>query len=1397
MPKLTRHSRGYFIASLLLALLVSPRIPAYAGSPAAVVKQYSSARAASSVTGDDTAIPRRPGKAPDKAVSVTTGSSVDIGNGTYTFSETDLRVPARAIPIELSRTYRSNQVMKGADESSWHFATPLDSPLGHGWYSPWFVRIGTDGTFVDGEGNFTIFARDANGAFLPNASTGQTLVKTVTGFELRKRGDNTLVFDADGWLRQIRDNGGNTVTLNYGGNGKLATVTDVMGRTVLTFTYNARGRVATVTDIASRTVTYDYDAIDNLAKASLTMPGGSPITLGAYNYDLTDYGKLPMKCYYVDEYKNGVRYSVTKCLTEQLKPEDQFGSYCRSREWYVGGVRYTETTCYAPQYVNNYHGMTGKTNAAGESYTVGYQPKWRNKGIVRSITDPSGRTMNFDYAFTTGVFTYTDYDGRKYKKILNDTGQLVYQAELVATATGATEQLVKKIDYLDGRNEVTTDAAGIRTTEQKDEWGNVIRRIDGEGNEWRYTYTPEGKIMSATDPLGTITRYEYNAAGSRTKETLAAGTPDESATTYTYDQYNQLASTTRGDTATLYSYDVAGNLSEIKDPLGNSTTMTCDLAGNLLTRTVPLIGATTYENFDYKGNPGKVTDPNGTVVTYTYDLMGRVLTVTNSADGGVTSYAYVTTGTGSCPSCGSSGAGSGKIAAMVLPERNRIDYAYDNAGNLARITDNDGNYISYTYDNRGNKIKEEIKDAAGVLQKTLSYTYDAINRQKQTINPDSSLTETGYDKNGNKISLKNPNGNSTTYGYDKANRLVKVTQPGNVVTAYTYDRRNNLTKVTDANGNTTTYEYDKLNRLMKTTSPDTGITTYTYDGNGNLKTKTDAKGVVATYTYDAANRLTKISFPDPVDNVSYAYDTCVNGKGRLCNMTDPSGTTAYEYTKKGQLAKETKVIDGQTFITEYGYDKNGNNTTMKYASGRVVTYTYANDKVSGILNNGTPIANNIIYKPFGGLTTLIYGNGIQQTNIYDQQYRIASIVAGNVQNLSYTYDGNGNITGISDNQDSTKSKTYGYDAIDRLTQAQGPWGNLAYTYDGVGNRLTETTQTGTTTYSYKPNTNQLITVAGEKNYAFGFDANGNTAIENSKTYNYNQNQRLIKVTELITRQNEQGAQIQETVTKGEYVYNGFALRAKKTVNGQAMHFMFDQQRKLIKEVGASSSDYIYLNNNPYAKIENSTIYFIHTDRLGTPHIMTNSSKQIAWEIQGMPFGETISISSNMIANSIRFPGQYYESETGLNQNWFREFNISFGRYLQVDPIVTNFMYDNKFYFIAPILLSEPRKFSNYAYVQNNPISHIDPEGLYSAQKPGCDGIPNILETRCIRKCCDHHDKCFEAYKCSVNSWAPRNCEPKECKYCNLGAVVCIGTCFVNNNGPIFGGPPVTSPWYGI
>ena len=303
------------------------------------------------------------------------------------------------------------------------------------------------------------------------------------------------------------------------------------------------------------------------------------------------------------------------------------------------------------------------------------------------------------------------------------------------------------------------------------------------------------------------------------------------------------------------------------------------------------------------------------------------------------------------------------------------------------------------------------------------------------------------------------------------------------------------------------------------------------------------------------------------------------------------------------------------------------------------------------------VASSVAHKPFGGIASMTYGNGLNRTVSYDQQYRISSITTGAVQNLPYSHDANGNITGITNSLNPTKNKTFGYDALDRLTGGAGPWGTLSWTYDGVGNRQTQVENGATSTYAYESGTNKLTGVTGATPLSFTLDQNGNTTSENAKTFTYNQNNRLIKATESGT-------------TKGEYTYNASGQRATKTAGGTTTVYHHDQSGNLIAETtsaGATVAEYIWLESQPLAKIDPGGTRHIHTDHLGTPQVMTSSTGAIVWQIESKPFGETVSLTGTALLN-LRFPGQYYDGETGLHQNWFRDYMPKVGRYIEADPL---------------------------------------------------------------------------------------------------------------------------------
>ena len=120
------------------------------------------------------------------------------------------------------------------------------------------------------------------------------------------------------------------------------------------------------------------------------------------------------------------------------------------------------------------------------------------------------------------------------------------------------------------------------------------------------------------------------------------------------------------------------------------------------------------------------------------------------------------------------------------------------------------------------------------------------------------------------------------------------------------------------------------------------------------------------------------------------------------------------------------------------------------------------------------------------------------------------------------------------------------------------------------------------------------------------------------------------------------------------------------------------------------------------------VYYIYADHLNTPRQVVNQHNQVVWEWrQDDPFGNNVPVNANGFVFNLRLPGQYFDQETGLHYNYYRDYDPLTGRYVQFDPVG-----------LAGGL-------NGYAYVGGNPISYTDPKGLVAQAIPGVAAIGGL------------------------------------------------------------------------
>jgi RHS repeat-associated protein len=266
----------------------------------------------------------------------------------------------------------------------------------------------------------------------------------------------------------------------------------------------------------------------------------------------------------------------------------------------------------------------------------------------------------------------------------------------------------------------------------------------------------------------------------------------------------------------------------------------------------------------------------------------------------------------------------------------------------------------------------------------------------------------------------------------------------------------------------------------------------------------------------------------------------------------------------------------------------------------------------------------------------------------------------------------------------------------------------------------------------------------EEIVTYTYDDNGRITSDGSRTFVYNQHNRLVKV--------KQG----ETVI-AEYAYNDFNQRIKKVVSGTTTYYHYNLPGNMIAESsgdGTPLRDYIYLNGERIAmKIygEQEGFYYFINDHLGTPQQVIDSEGAVVWKAAYLPFGEA-QILVETVVNNFRFPGQYFDSETGLHYNWHRYYDPKTGRYFAPDPIWLD----------GGINL--------YGYVEGNPINKFDPKGL-DIYDDAYDGIVEGQGPWTEPLVPDPDAECPKRKACKSKAFG-------FLKKCNLAVTALQGTCIV-------------------
>jgi RHS repeat-associated protein len=782
---------------------------------------------------------------------------------------------------------------------------------------------------------------------------------------------------------------------------------------------------------------------------------------------------------------------------------------------------------------------------------------------------------------------------------------------------------------------------------------------------WHYRYDGQGRLLAATQPGGLPARFEYDQAGRLVSRVM----PDGSRVVTVQDSEGRTSAEARfadGDLAPAralgavgYAYDQAGRLESLSDIAGRR-------------------GRSEYTS---QGQVAELSNALGAATRFEYDENGMLTVRTNAAN---------------------------------TPDAASVRLAYDAHGSAVKITDANGVATERRYDDFGRKVME--------------------------ANTDRGVTLFMYDQAGHVLARIDDSLSATRYRYDHAGRLVALGR----------DQQTDLVR----------YRYEGW-RLAETTS-----------ASGGKEQRTLER---TSYVYDAFGQILREQrwLANPEDKAGQGLNFVTGSKydeaGRLLAQTLPDGhQLGYRYAAGGQLREV--LFDGKAVVGEIEQTLAGGLRAYTMANGVRQQFSVdAHGRVAGLsaVTQGAAAPQGWLARAaswFGSPSAAGPRTVYRQVNHYDEAQRLVGIERERA--------------GLAGQPSAARKERYGYDALDRLTRVeQGDGAVTRFAYDPGGNRTSQTTsldaprvirtalaaphdaqETGTRQYIYQAGSNRLVgqtdaAVAGATQqgvsawlyHATGVPmvqfAGGSSPLrpaadllrEPRRRIEYNSARRPVAV---------YGAQQQALV---RYYYNSQGERIAKTVftagaggvrTPQTTYSLYRGQR-LAAEADAQgriTAHYVYLNGKPVAKIElapndgvlhrawrvmatlngligpagpdpsdsEASIYAIHGDHLGTPQAVTDSAQRVVWQASTTPFGQARVLHAAGGAKgrpfemNLRLPGQVYDAETGLNHNYYRDYDPQLGRYTTPDP------------------MGIEGGMNPYLYVGANPLSNVDPLGLYQS-----------------------------------------------------------------------------------
>nr|WP_200985154.1 RHS repeat-associated core domain-containing protein [Rhizobium rhizogenes]QCL10057.1 RHS repeat-associated core domain protein [Rhizobium rhizogenes] len=946
----------------------------------------------------------------------------------------------------------------------------------------------------------------------------------------------------------------------------------------------------------------------------------------------------------------------------------------------------------------------------GNTATLHYDSQKR----LTSITDAVGRDTTFSYDVPGRpllVSKITDPFGRSATLAYDDQGRLISITDIIGLTSSFTydaNSLINSLTTPYGTTRFSYTAPGTTSSPRFVQVTDPLGKKERE--EWLEPAPIPDSDPTATVPVGmplplTNGYLTYRNSFHWDKSAyVAAGCTDTGGCDYTKARVRHFVhmpgSSIKGTAIESEKYPLENRVwytypgqSGSTGTLYGGTYNKPTAIGRVLDDGTSQISTYAY---DSNGNLTQATDPSGRITYYAYTDGIDVAAVSQASEFGTRStlaqYIYnkqhrpifYTDAAGRTSTIEYNAAAQMTSFTDALGEK--TTYHYDANANLASVTNaNDATAASYTYD--GFARVRTYTDSEGWA---VTFDYDAADRITRITYPDGTSARYTYQRL-ELISYQDREGRLWQYQYDANRRLIGVVDPLRQTTKLGYDPAGNLVSLTDPKGNVTSWAYDVQDRQASKTYADNTTVTYTYENTtSRLKSVLDALGQTKQYSYAIDNSLIGLLYlnaVNPTPNVSLTYDPYYV---RMASMTDGAGATTYTYNPSyvdgaQQLARECFTATGATGCSHtiaYGYDALGRPASRQISGSGAETFQY--DAISRVINHSSDL----------GAFQLTYIGQTPQLAVR-QLLPATSSLKTTWSYLDNTRDRR--LSGIANTGLSTSQFTnFTFDST-----PEDFFTGIAQTSDAIVKEPNPTAQT----VSFN-NLNQIVQLSGQP---YSYDADGNQLSDGERTYSWDAENRLVG----ITYASQPGKQTQ-------FTYDGLGRRIKiddtPAGGGTVTSKYIWCGSKLCQARDASYAVVrSYFDEGEYKIGATNLSLYYAVDQIGSVRRVfesTSSAPALDYDAWGVASQEA-PVNANFT-----FAGMLQINDLPVLLTRYRAYDTNAGRWNSREPLGE--ISDKLLPSPSPLgsyvkatgrtsLFPMPTR-SLYAYVENNPVTFLDPGG---------------------------------------------------------------------------------------